>query len=122
MKYSEYDEIDQYISKLYKMKQKLKKDNNLLKDFESYQKFCIDKCRCLVANRVGKYKKFSNYEDLEQDGYEALVLALRTYNPKKGSFTWWADKYISTRIARCANTHSTIRFPLKKAREIKPLS
>ena len=122
MKYSDYDEIDSIINEFMSLKQKAKKSKSksFMKEFEAYQKYCIEKCKCLVTNRVGRYRKFSNYDDLEQDGYEALVLALRTYNPNKGSFTWWADKYISTRVARCANTHSTIRFPLKKAKDIKP--
>lgn len=122
MKHSDYDEIDSVINEFICLRRKAKKSKSksFKQQFEAYQKYCIEKCKCLVTNRVGRYRKFSNYDDLEQDGYEALVLALRTYDPDKGSFTWWADKYISTRVARCANTHSTIRFPLKKAKEIKP--
>ena len=47
-------------------------------------------------------------------------MAFNTFDPDKGSFSWWADKYISTRISRAANAHSTIRFPIKKAKELKP--
>lgn len=77
--------------------------------------------RPLVEIRSSRYKKFSNHPDLEQDGYEALMLALNSFDPNKGSFTWWADKYIATRISRCANAHSVIHIPIKQAREVKPL-
>lgn len=122
MKYKNQEEIDEYARKLIELRDASKKQKNpiLTQEYINYQNFCIDKFKYLVDIRVSKYRKFSNFKDLEQDGYEALVLALKTYNPKKGSFTWWADKYISTRISRAANTHSTIRFPLKKAKELKP--
>lgn len=122
MKYKNQEEIDEFAREFIKLRTRAQKSKSktVKQKFEEYQAFCFDKFRPLVIGRVGKYRKFSNYNDLIQDGYEALVLALRTYNPDKGSFTWWADKYISTRISRAANAHSTIRFPLKKARELKP--
>lgn len=122
MKYKNQEEIDEYAKELIRLRDKSEKSKNptLKQKYLEYQNFCMEKFRYLVAMRVSKYRKFSNYKDLEQDGFEALVLALRTYKPDKGSFTWWADKYISTRVSRAANAHSTIRFPLKKAREMKP--
>jgi len=122
MKYKNQEEIDEYAKELIRLRDKFQKSKNqaLKQKYVEYQNFCMEKFKYLVTMRVGKYRKFSNYKDLEQDGFEALVLALRTYNPNKGSFTWWADKYISTRVSRAANAHSTIRFPLKKARELKP--
>lgn len=88
--------------------------------YQKYLKFCIEKFKPLVAIRTNRYRRFSNYPDLQQDGFEALMLALKTYRPEKGTFTWWADKYISTRISRAANTHTAVRIPLKKTKEIKP--
>lgn len=122
MKYKNQEEIDEYAKELINLRDKFQKSKNLIlkQKYLEYQKFCMVKFKYLVTVRVSKYRKFSNYKDLEQDGFEALILALRTYNPSKGSFTWWANKYISTRISRAANTHSTIRFPLKKAKELKP--
>lgn len=122
MKYKNQEEIDEFAREFIKLRTKASKSKSkvIKQKFEEYQAFCFSKFKPLVIGRVGKYRKFSNYVDLVQDGYEALVLALRTYDPDKGSFTWWADKYISTRISRAANAHSTIRFPLKKARELKP--
>lgn len=122
MNYKNQEEIDEYAKKLIALRDKShkSKDPKIKKEYSDYQRFCIEKFKYLVNIRASKYRKFSNFQDLEQDGYEALILALKTYNPSKGSFTWWADKYISTRISRAANTHSTIRFPLKKAKELKP--
>lgn len=122
MNYKNQEEIDEYAKILVALRDKAQKskDPTLKKEYSEYQRFCMEKFRYLVNIRVSKYRKFSNFQDLEQDGYEALILALKTYDPSKGSFTWWADKYISTRISRAANTHSTIRFPLKKAKELKP--
>ena len=93
---------------------------NEISEIREFQNDCIIKLKHLVTMRSNKYKRFSNHPDLEQDGFEALLLALRTFDPKKGIFGWWADKYISTRISRSANAHSTIRFPLKVAREMRP--
>lgn len=122
MKYQNQEEVDEFAREFIKLRNKAKKSKSraVKQKYAEYQKLCIEKFRYLITTRVSKYRKFSNYKDLEQDGFEALVLALRTYDPDKGSFTWWADKYISTRVSRAANAHSTIRFPLKKARELKP--
>lgn len=122
MKYKNQEEIDAYARKLIQLRDKCQKSDNLAlkQEYLEYQNFCIEKFKYLVSIRVSRYRKFSNFKDLEQDGYEALMLALRTYNPNKGSFTWWADKYISTRVSRAANAHSTIKFPIKKAKELKP--
>lgn len=121
-KYADQKEMDLIATEYINLRNKIKNNSNkiLLKEFKEYQNFCITKCKSLVLSKVGKYQKFSNYKDLEQDGFEALILALKTYDPSKGSFSWWANKYIHTRVSRSANTHSTIRFPLKKAKEIKP--
>ncbi len=85
------------------------------------QENIIKNLKCLVNLRSYRYKKFSNFLDLEQEGMEALIMALNTFKPNKSSFTWWADKYIKTRLSRAANAHSTVRVPIKHAKEMKPL-
>lgn len=116
------EEIDDIAKKFIELRDKAEKSKSkkVRAQYKAYQNYCVEKLKFLVTNRAGRYRKFSNHPDLEQDGFEALILALKTYNPTKGSFSWWADKYISTRISRAANAHSTIRFPIKKAREMKP--
>lgn len=90
------------------------------KEFKKHERHCIENFKYLVTMRMGRYKKFSNSQDLEQDGMEALLSAMRTYVPGKGNFFYWAHKYISTKISRCANTHSTIRYPLHVAKDNIP--
>jgi DNA-directed RNA polymerase specialized sigma subunit len=96
-------------------------DSNELRKLKKQQEAIIKNLKCLVNIRSFRYKKFSNFLDLEQEGLEALIMALNTFKPNKSSFTWWADKYISTRLSRAANAHSTVRVPIKHAREMKPL-
>lgn len=121
MKRLSNEEIDEIAVKYLNYKHKANDGSEEdLKRFHAYQNIAAHKLKFLVINRVSKYRKFSNYIDLEQDGFEALMLAFNTYDPKKGSFGWWANKYIATRVSRAANAHSTIRFPMKKAREMKP--
>jgi RNA polymerase sigma factor (sigma-70 family) len=90
------------------------------KEFKDYQRKCLESFKSLIMYRANRYKQFSNYEDLIQDGFEALMLALETYDPSKGSFVWWADHYIKTKISRAANNHSTIRVPIKFAKKEAP--
>ena len=88
--------------------------------FQKHEKVCIEKFMYLVYMRTARYKKFSNYEDLNQEGVEALVKSMKNYDLKKGNFFWWSHKYIATRISRSANLHTTIRYPLKIARKTTP--
>ena len=78
--------------------------NTIKKDLRRHEQVCIEKFKYLVTMKTGRYKAFSNYDDLNQEGFEALIKAMNNYNPKKGSFFWWAHKYIDTRISRSANS------------------
>ena len=88
--------------------------------FKKHENLCIEKFQYLVTMKTGKYKSFSNYEDLNQEGNEALIKAMKNYDPKKGIWFWWAHKYVDTRISRSANLHTTIRYPLKVAKATTP--
>jgi RNA polymerase sigma factor (sigma-70 family) len=94
-------------------------ENDIIR-FQKHEKLCIEKFTYLVTMKTGKYKSFSNYEDLNQEGMEALVKAMKNYNPSKGCFFWWGHRYIDTRISRSANLHTTIRYPLKVAKATAP--
>lgn len=116
-------EAQQLMTDLIKIRDEIKLDpnNKILKsDYSKIQNKCLDKFKYLVTMRTSRYKTFSNYDDLNQEGYQALTSAMANYKPTKGSFFWWAHKYIDTRIARSANLHTTIRFPLKFAKETAP--
>lgn len=116
-------EANKIIKKYVKLRERLKLEptNKRLKaDFKTYEQQCLHKFKYLVLMKASKYKHFNNYEDLLQEGMEALTKALSTYEPTKGNCFWWLHKYIDTRIARCANLHTAIRFPLQYTKTVKP--
>lgn len=94
---------------------KSKKDKIKLINHENKM---IKKLNYLVLNKTKNYKKFPNYEDLNQDGLEALVMGLKSFDKSKGSIFWWLHKYIDTRIHRSANAYSTVRIPLAVAKKM----
>lgn len=115
-------EAQDLMTNLIDLRQKVKEtgDAKLSNELKKHEKICMEKFRYLVTMKTGRYKAFSNYDDLNQEGFEALIKAMNNYNPKKGSFFWWAHKYIDTRISRSANLHTTIRYPLKVAKNNTP--
>src|SRR5271166_2147298 len=96
------------------------KDPKIEAQLKQHEQVCIEKFKYLVTMKTGRYKSFSNYEDLNQEGFEALIKAMKTFKPNKGNFFAWAHNYIGTRISRSANLHTTIRFPLKVAKANTP--
>lgn len=115
-------EADSLMTKLIELRAEVKvnKDPKVASELRRFEQTCIEKFKYLVTMKTSRYKAFSNYDDLNQEGFEALLKAMNNFNPKKGSFFWWAHKYIDTRISRSANLHTTIRYPLKVAKETTP--
>lgn len=115
-------EAQDLMIKLIDLKEKAKESNDkkLFVELKRHEQLCMNKFKYLVTMKTGRYKAFSNYEDLNQEGFEALIKSMNNYNPTKGSFFWWAHKYIDTRISRSANLHTTIRYPLKVAKNNTP--
>lgn len=115
-------EANELMNKWIDLKGQLKTSSEpeLVREFEKHERLCVEKFRYLVTMKTGRYKAFSNYEDLNQEGHEALIKAMKTFKPNKGSFFAWAHNYIGTRISRSANLHTTIRFPLKVAKANTP--
>lgn len=91
-------------------------DTNDINRFRAHEKICMNKFQYLITMRTDRYKEFFNHEDLLQEGYVALLKAMKNYDPTKGNFVWWAHQYIKTRISRSANLHTAIRYPLKFAK------
>lgn len=91
-----------------------------IKEFKQYENYCIEQFRYIVDIDSAKYRQFQNHPDIFSEGLLGLVYALKTYNPKKGIFFYWAHKYVNTRVARQANQHTTIRYPLKYSKENQP--
>lgn len=115
-------EAQDLMAKLIDLREQVKtgEDPKIKVALNKHEQICMEKFRYLVTMKTGRYKAFSNYDDLNQEGFEALIKAMNNYNPKKGSFFWWAHKYIDTRISRSANLHTTIRYPLKVAKNNTP--
>ena len=123
-------EANQLIKKYVRLRDKLKisSTTKLVADFKRQEKLCIEKFQYLIFTKTNKYKIYPNYEDLVQEGHVALLSALKNYTFDKKCkidanmlrFFWLVHKYVDTRISRCANLHTTIRFPLKYANKITP--
>lgn len=90
------------------------------KNLEKHKNMCAQKFSYLVSIKTSRYKNFSNYEDLMQEAFLALMHAMDSYDVKKGSAFWWIHKYLDTRIVRSANNHSVIRYPMKVAKNQVP--
>lgn len=116
------EKIQNLLSKLVLMRRKCAKSKSVKAKLELHrlQAECAKELEYLVEARTRRYRGFANYEDLCQDGRIALFLALQSYEPEKGDFFWWANKYIKTKISREANRHSTIKIPLKQTRLVQP--
>lgn len=114
-------EAKDLVEKYKSLKKAVKTDPSLKLELLRHENLCVQKLKYLVTMKLGKYKTFSNYEDLQQEGFEALLKAIKTYDPEvAGNIFWWFHKYIDTRISRNANTHTTIRYPLRVAKQQAP--
>jgi RNA polymerase sigma factor (sigma-70 family) len=116
------DEAQSLMEKFIQLRAKYK-ETGLEKDekiFREHERICIEKFKYIVSMHTDKYKGFFNYEDLNQEGSEAMLKAMKNYNPKLGSWFYWCHQYVKTRISRCANLHTTIRYPLKYTKIYAP--
>lgn len=96
------------------------KNTNSSKEYQRIATILVQELDYLVQFRLKKYRRFDNAEDLYQEGRAAILKALKSFQPDKGNFIFWASWYIKTRISREANKHSTIKIPIKKAKKIQP--
>lgn len=115
-------EAEELLSAFVKLRDKCEssKSKSLHLKYQKQAQLCAEKFDYIVLNKVRKYKSFSNYEDLLQDGRLALVMALKTYKLGKGSWFGWANYYVKTKISREANRHSTMNIPIKKTKSVLP--
>lgn len=115
-------EANDILLPLYELRLKCESSKNkqLLLKYQKQEALCEEKFDYLVLSKLYKYRSFSNYDDLKQDGRVALLLALRNFDPSKGSFFWWANQYIKTKVKREANRHSTIKIPIKQTKAFQP--
>jgi len=117
------DEANKLMTDYHDLKNKYEETKSLKdkKIFKDHELLCLQKLRYIVVDRCKKYKKFSNYEDLIQEGEIALAHSFKNVDLKKGSVFWWMQKYVSTRIYRVASTHTTIRYPMSFLKNTTPI-
>jgi RNA polymerase sigma factor (sigma-70 family) len=108
-------EAQDLFNKYVELKTLSETDSSYERKLARHKNLMVSKFSYIIESKTYRYKKFSNYQDLYQDGCEALMMAVKTYSPQKGSIFWWMHKYIGTKIARCANAHSTMKTSIKKA-------
>ncbi len=122
MKRINRDEVEEMLNKFVELRDKRKKvrSKKVQQEYEKYHAMCTSKLDYLVEIRTRKYKGFSNYDDLRQDGRLALMMALKSFDPSKGNFFCWANQYIKTKISREANRHSTLKIPIKRTKDMQP--
>ena len=114
------EEANKILKKLIVLRNKCKKNKEIIAEYNKYEAYCAETFDYLVVARTSRYKQFANYQDLQQDGRMALLLALRNFDLRKGSWFWWSNQYIKTKISRAANCHSIIKIPMQKARFMQP--
>lgn len=122
MNQKEKEEAETLLHKMLEVRDRcrISKSKKLHAKHKLLQQKCVQKYDFLVEIKTRKYRSFSNYDDLKQDGRLALILAMGTYDKDKGDFIWWANQYIKTKVCREANRHSTIKIPMKHAKNVQP--
>lgn len=114
------DEAQELIEKYINLKAEAENNPKIKAELKKHEELCVRKFSYIVYMKTVKYRKFFNYDDLNQEGFLALSKAMNNYNPQRGSFFWWAHKYIDTRIARQANRYTAIRYPLRFSKVSPP--
>lgn len=115
-------DANELLRRLITLRKEFKKtgSDEILAELKKHERECVEKFRYIITMHTNTYKEFPNYEDLNQEGYVALLRAMKTFKPNKGSWFWWCHQHIKTRISRAANAHSTIRIPIRIAKKTPP--
>jgi DNA-directed RNA polymerase sigma subunit (sigma70/sigma32) len=115
------DQIDDLVEKYISLKQKSKTDKKINKEFVSFEKEFVYHMNKIIDLYTYKYKRFSNYEDLRQDAFQSLMLAVDSFKRSKGKFVGWVKMYSKTKVFREANKHSALKVPMEKAKTLPPI-
>lgn len=112
------DEVQSLVIEYLNHKQNKETNKILFKKIESN---FFNQISYLIDMHTYKYKRFSNYEDIRQDCFESLLLGMKSFDPKKGSFVGWATYYVRTEAKRQANKHSVFHVPMEEAKDTPPI-
>jgi DNA-directed RNA polymerase specialized sigma subunit len=114
-------EIDELVEKYIFLKQKAKTNIKEKNEFLVFEKEFVFHMNHIIDLYTYKYKRFSNYEDIRQESFESLMLAVDSFKKSKGKFVGWVKMYSKTKASRQANKHSTIKIPMKNAKDTPPI-
>ena len=114
-------EIDSLVEKYLSIRDKDKINKEKKGYFSIFEKEFVGHMNRIVDLYTYKYKRFSNYEDMRREAFVSLMLALDSFDKKKGNFVGWAKMYVKTKMSRSANKHSTLKIPMKEANDIPPI-
>lgn len=121
-------EARKMMERLHLLKRKMNKSEKNKKKYFDYEAQCIENLKYFVEAKAGKYKQFPNHSDLVQDAMEALLKGIRSFkisklgaeDEGKGFFFSWIGWFVNTKLSRSANNHTTIRYPMHIAKDVKP--
>jgi len=83
------------------------------KEYEEYFNFLVGRFGYIAEIHTRRYIKFSNYQDLLQEGYLGLVMALDKFDmTRSNNFFRIANWYVKTRVKRAANKFDVINVPM----------
>jgi len=75
----------------------------------------VIKMSFIIESKCRKYKKFSNYEDLKQEGMIGLIKAVNRFDYTRfPNFFVYSDQWIFNHIAQSAKKFDVVYNPLKK--------
>lgn len=114
-------EIDELVEKYICLKQKAKTNVKEKNEFLLFEKEFVFHMNRIIDLYTYKYKRFSNYEDIRQESFESLMLAVDSFKKSKGKFVGWVKMYSKTKAFRQANKHSTMNIPMKNAKDTPPI-
>ncbi|HUU89534.1 MAG TPA: sigma-70 family RNA polymerase sigma factor [Candidatus Glassbacteria bacterium] len=90
--------------------------------YERHFAFLCDKFAYIPQIHVKRYMRFSNYEDLLQEGNLGLIIALEKFDmTRSNNFYRLANMYVKTRVKRAANKYDVINVPMEIAKDNPPI-
>ncbi len=122
-KNKENKHIFELLSKMVALKTKLKEANGIEKvkaekEYTEFFNFLIKKFSYIPELHTRRYLKYSNYQDLLQEGMLGLVMALDKFNIERSrNFFQLANWYVKTRVRRSANKFDVISVPIAMGKE-----
>jgi len=129
-KNEENRKVFELLSKLTELRAKLKKKGkktdvistrNAEKEYEVYFNSMVKRFGYIAELHTKRYMKYPNYQDLLQEGYLGLVVALRKFDmARSNNFFKLANWYVKTRVKRAANKFDVVNVPMAVGKECPP--